>query len=334
MQREYVIFGGDLSYFSRKLQAALRFYAAPFRFESKSAELRENIETRSGTHQVPVLLTPENWMIADTTPLIALLDSRYPSRRLVPTGPLGVLVHIVEEVLDEWLARVMVHYRWHYAESAQHAVRRMTGQQLSLDEARDFPIANWGRRACRATGTESEPQQKAAEEEYRGILAALERQLETTPYALGERPSAVDAILLGGLRAHINEDPTPKAMLQAYPRSIEWCEKTADGWDGSGELAPFPESTPFAGHVLELARDAYKPFVLGNAAALARGDKAFVVAMYGEEVSYLARPYPEQSRQLILERIRNQLTPAERAPVERWLEARGLADCFTPASGG
>ncbi len=334
MQREYVIYGGDLSYFSRKLQAALRWYGAPFRFETKSPELRESIEMRSGTHQVPVLLTPENWMIADTTPLIALLDSRYPSRRLVPLGPLGVLVHVVEEILDEWVARVMVHYRWHYAESTQHAVRRMTGQQLSLDAARDLPIANWGRRACRATGTESEQQQKAAEEEYRGILAALESQLETTPYALGQRPSAVDAILLGGLRAHIDEDPTPKAMLQAYPRCIEWSEKRADDWDGSGELAPFPESTPFAPHTLELARDAYRPFVLGNAAALARGDKAFVVATYGEQVSYLARPYPEQSRQLILERIHNQLTPAERAGVERWLEERGLADCFTPASGG
>jgi hypothetical protein len=123
-------------------------------------------------------------------------------------------------------------------------------------------------------------------------------------------------------------------MLQAYPRCIEWCEKTADAWDGTGGLAPWPESTAFAAHVLELARDSYKPFVLGNAAALARADKAFVVAMYGEEVSYLARPYPEQSRQLVLERIRNQLTAAERTGVERWLEERGLADCFTPASGG
>ena len=326
--REYVLYGGKLSYFSRKLEAALRFYGAPFRFEGKAPELREMIESRSGTHQVPVLLTPENWMIADTTPLLALLDSRYPLRRLVPTGPLGVLVHVVEEVLDEWLARVMVHYRWHYDESTRHALSAMTGREFGLEEARDSQIANWGRRACRATGTESEHQQKRAEEEYRDILSALEAQLERTPYALGDRPCAVDAVLLGGLRAHIDEDPTPRAMLQAFPGVIDWCEYVADGWDGGGELAAFPDGTEFARHVLELAASAYKPFVLGTARALARGDKAFVATTYGEDVSYLARAYPEQSRQLVLERIQNQLTDAERADVTRWLEELGLADCF------
>ena len=59
-------------------------------------------------------------VIADTTPLISLLDSRYPARRLFPTGPLGVLVHVIEDLFDEWVARVMVHYRWHYPESAAH----------------------------------------------------------------------------------------------------------------------------------------------------------------------------------------------------------------------
>ncbi len=328
--REYVLYGGKLSYFSRKLEAALRFYGAPFRFEGKAPVLREMIESRSGTHQVPVLLTPENWMIADTTPLLALLDSRYPFRRLVPTGPLGVLVHVVEEVLDEWLARVMVHYRWHYDESTRHALSSMTGREFELEEARDSQIANWGRRACRATGTESEHQQKAAEEEYRGILSALEKQLERTRYALGDRPCAVDAVLLGGLRAHINEDPTPRAMLQAFPGVIDWCEHVADDWDGGGKLAAFPEATEFARHVLELAASAYKPFVLGTARALARGEKAFVATTYGADVSYLARDYPEQSRQLVVERIQNQLTDAERAEVARWLEGLELADCFLP----
>ncbi len=330
MAREYVLYGGKLSYFSRKLEAALRFYGAPFRFEGKSSELRQTIESRSGTHQVPVLLTPENWMIADTTPLLALLDSRYPFRRLVPTGPPGVLVHVVEEVLDEWAARVMVHYRWHYDESTRHAASLMMGRELGLEEARDSQIANWGRRACRATGTESEHQQKAAEEEYQGILGALEGQLERTPYALGNRPCAVDAILLGGLRAHINEDPAPKAMLQAFPRVIEWCEHKADDWDGGGELAAFPESTGFARYVLGVAAGAYKLFLLGTTRALGRGDKAFVATTYGEETSYLARAYPEQSRQLILERVRNQLTDAERAEVASWLQGLGLADCFLP----
>src|SRR5262249_51701737 len=162
------------------------------------------------------LQTPENWMLADTTPILDLLDGRFPQRRLFPAGPLGVLVHVVEEILDEWCARVMVHYRWHYEENTRHVVAAILGREVSLEEAREPPIAKWGPRACRATGTETPHQQKHAEQEYLTLLHALEGQLGRTRYALGDRSTAVDAILLGGLRAHTNADPVPD--LSEFPR--------------------------------------------------------------------------------------------------------------------
>jgi hypothetical protein len=189
----------------------------------------------------------------------------------------------------------------------------------------------WGGRACRATGTESPHQRKHAEEEYFALLDALERQLATTRYALGDRPTPVDTILLGGLRAHTNAEPVPD--LSRFPRVLAWDATEADAWDGGGELAPFPESTPFARHVLEVGRTCYAPFVLANAAALAEGRKAFVIDTYGEATSYLARPYPEQSRRMIQERIENRLSDAERSRVVAWLERIGLA-CFAPGSDG
>lgn len=328
MPDEYVIHGARFSLFTRKLEAAMRFYDAPFRHESKGMGADDVPGQRAATHQIPVLQTPENWMIADTTPLLDLLDARHPARRLFPTGPLGVLVHIVEEVLDEWVARVMVHFRWHYAENTRHVVGQFLGREVTLAEAADFPIAKWGPRACRATGTETEFHQKAAEAEYFALLAALERQLEQTRYALGDRPTAVDTILLGGLRAHINSDPLPD--LSSFPNCTRWDEKDADPWKGDGELAAFPGSTPFAAHMLEVARDEYAPFVLANAKALADSQKAFAIETYGATASYLARPYPEQSRRLVQDRIRLRLSPQGRAQVIPWLEAAGLAAVFLP----
>jgi len=321
----YVLYGADFSLFTRKLQAALRFYGAPFRLEQKQPRNADEIEKRSGTHQVPVLRTPENWLIADTTPILDLLDARFPKRRLFPEGPLGVLVHVAEEILDEWFARVMVHFRWHYDENTRHIVGALVGREVSIAEAREFPLAKWGPRACRATGTESPHQQKKAEEEYFALLDALERQLGTTRFALGDRPSAVDAILLGGLRAHTNADPVPD--LSRYARVVAWDASEADCWDGGGELAPFPDSTPFVAHLLEVGRECYAPFVLANAAALEAGRKVFSIETYGEETSYLARPYPEQSRRMIHERIENRLSDADRKRVVDFLEARGLG-CF------
>jgi hypothetical protein len=65
----YTVYGSDFSYFTRKLEAAMIFYGAHFEMLPKPPEA----EARSGTHQVPVLHTPENWMIADSTPLLHLL---------------------------------------------------------------------------------------------------------------------------------------------------------------------------------------------------------------------------------------------------------------------
>ena len=324
---EYVLYGPDISLFTRKLEAALRFYGLPVCRAAKDRENAAELETRSGTHQVPVLQTPENWMLADTTPILRLLDAQRPARALYPEGPLGVLVHVVEEILDEWFARTMVHYRWHYEENTRHIAEQLLARQVSPEEAREFPLAEWGRRACRATGTESLFQQKAAEREYLELMAVFEEQLAETPFALGGRPTAADAMLLGGLRGHTNADPIPD--LGAFPRVLEWDAKGADSspW---GELAAFPESTPVARHLIGVGAREYAPFVLGNARALEAGEKAFVIPTYGEDTSYLARSYPERSRQMIRDRIEHQLDTAERDRVESWLESVGLS-CFRPA---
>lgn len=325
---EYVVHGIDRSLFTRKLEAALDFYGAPYRREERGMGAGGELQTRANTHQIPILHTPDDWVIADTTPILMHLDARFPARRLFPAGPLGVLVHVVEEVLDEWLARVMVHYRWHYPENTASVVSEFTGRAVTLDEAQNHPAARWGPRACRATGTEHPAQQKAAEQEYLGLLGALEAQLDATRFALGDRPTAADAMLIGGIRAHTGADPIPD--LSGFASVLHYESKTARGWDGSGTLAGFPESTPFGGHVLALARDQYAPFLLGNARTLAAGDKAFVIDTYGEPTSYLARAYPERSRRLLRARVRDQLTSAERDTVIDWLQHWGLAECFAP----
>ena len=123
------------------------------------------------------------------------------------------------ELLDEWLARVMVHYRWHYDENTRHVVSHILGRAVSVDEARESPLAQWGPRACRATGTQSPHQQQAAEREYGELLAALETQLAQTGYALGERPTAVDAILLRRpARSHELRPRTGSGRLSARAR--------------------------------------------------------------------------------------------------------------------
>lgn len=322
----YVVYGNELSYFTRKLTTALGFYDVPHRLELKSAAVRDEVEARSGTHQVPVLHTPENWVIADTTPLLELLDARYPDRRLFPPGPLGLLVHLLEEFFDEWVARTMVHYRWHYPRSAEFAALKMAGGDAEAARR----IADWGPRACRATGTESAVQQDAAEAEYRRLLQAAERQLGETRFLLGNRPTAVDAVVLGGLRAHTNMDPDPQQTVASYPRVVAWAEGGADGWQGDGDLAPFPESTPFAAVVLAELREHYLPVLEANVEALAAGAKAFAAHCYGENVSFLTRAYPVRSWRMLQRRLAR-LDEPDRREARAWAAAQGLEQVLAPA---
>lgn len=324
---EWVLYGSPISLFTRKLEAALGFYGIAFRNERRTEANRAELEARAGTHQIPVLSLPNGWVVADTTVIMLHLDALRPHRRLFPTGAGGVLVHVLEEILDEWVARTMVHYRWHYDENTRAVINELTGQTLSVDEARAHPLATWGLRACRATGTESASQQAACEREYLALLEALEAQLGETRYALGDRPSAVDAALLGGLRGHTLRDPLPD--LSRFTRVTRWAATGSD-WDGTGEPAPFPVSTSFARHLLGLGAAQYAPFALGNAAAHAAGEKAFTCETWGEPVSYLCRAYPETSRQMVIDRVRHTLDEQDRTEVQRWLGEGGLADCFDP----
>ncbi|MEE9253799.1 MAG: glutathione binding-like protein, partial [Pseudomonadales bacterium] len=190
-------------------------------------------------------------------------------------------------------------------------------------------VLDWGPRACRATGTESEIQRSAAEAEYVRILDAAEAQLKRSRYLLGDRPTAVDCIVLGGLRAHTNMDPDPKKVTAGYPTVVAWSETEADKWEGAGELASFPQSTEFARFVLDEMVDTYKPYLLANREAHAVGAKAFHAVIYDEDVSYLSRPYPPLSSTMITSRIQNQLSENERAEVREWLDGTGLAECFS-----
>ncbi|MEH6516352.1 MAG: glutathione S-transferase family protein [Halioglobus sp.] len=324
----YSVFGSHQSLFTRKLVAALNFYNIAHEFMTKRGSgLESMIEERSGTHQIPILGTPENWMLADTTAIFAVLDARFTRRRMFPLGVGGLLVHLIEEVFDEWISRVMVHYRWHYPDSAAYASDQMCGGDPGIADI----LLTWGPKACRATGTELPIHQLAAEKEYQGLLAAMEKQLQSTKFLLGNKPTAVDCAALGGLHAHILNDPDPAKMVRSYPRVVSWAEQhTNNPVDIESAETAGVEVTSFAVHVLQNIAPAYSDFVLANKEALEKKNKSFKIHTCGNEASYLTRPYPELSRQMVVSRISHQLDREAQRTSESLLRQYDLHECFLP----
>ena len=72
---KYTLIGNEMSLFTRKLEAQLRFQRIPWHYQYKTQERSADLEARSGTHFIPLLATPDKWLIHDT---IAIVNSGSP----------------------------------------------------------------------------------------------------------------------------------------------------------------------------------------------------------------------------------------------------------------
>jgi glutathione S-transferase len=334
MSRPFILYGFELSYFTRKMEAALTLHGVPFRRRSKTVLNRRRLERATGTRKVPVVRSPDGRYLSDTTPMIDHLDELDPVRRLVPDGLDGVVVRLVEEWLDEWFPRTVLHFRWQQPDSTAAAAAGLAREAVPwlpglLRRPIERRIAAWGARACRALGLEHPSQQRAARDEAAAVWQALERQLERSRYALGDRPTVVDAVLIGALRGHFLADPAPRRELERLVRVREWAER-ADRWDGSCRQLPFPERTAFADVILERMAGGYRGWLLAHADALDRGERVFTAAVGGQSLQFrtLRPPDPVSSRDYLVDRIRGDLSVEQRSVVAAWLDEIGLADVF------
>lgn len=340
---KYELFGLDLSFFTQKTKAAFDWYFKDeYTFTNKTNKTAKVLEARSGTHQIPVLITPENWCLADSTPIFRLLDSRLPLPRLYPCDPTtACIVALVEEYFDEWMARLTVHTRWYYEESAVFAASAMMSVQGVPEDhiprmlnSKASPI-NWGKRVCRAVGMTSATQIKAGEEELMRIHQELDHHLASNQFILGDSPCAVDAVLLGGLRAHFLTDPWPKRKLRGLSNVARYATN-ANPVEHVSVAQPIDPAAlpPFIEFCLrEMGREqGFKAFVLGNARAVEQTAKSFTAQVYGEEVSYLTRPYVEKSRRMLRQATGNALVahPLHLKQYSELLDRFGLSELYSP----
>ena len=329
----YTIYGVRLSWFTRKLEAAFELRGIPFRSAVRTLSIQNELELLSGTHQIPVLVAPDGEVRIDSTSIMQWLDRTHPEHPLYPEGPLGALVDVLEEVADEWLPRTAMNFRWQYDECSSWAARQLAlesapGVAPAVQELIEATVADWGQRSCRALGVTSEGQRAAALDEMDRLLEALDSQLGRTAYTLGDRPTAVDAALLGALRAHILADPVPRKRYRGLRNVCSWSDKKHRPQEGS--LAPFPEATPFARTLMDIARGPYARYVAGNREALARNEKAFVIENLGEEVSYKSLRALEDSRRHLGQRVVRASKETRGNEVTKWLQDWELTELFTP----
>jgi len=229
---EYTLLGTEVSLFSGKARAYLRYKQIPYHEVLSSAEVyRTIIIPKTGVSYIPVLLTPDGEAVQDTTEIIDYLESRFPARPIYPSTPAQRLVSLLFEVYgDEWLVIPAMHYRWSFQENLDFIYREF-GRTSLPHSSPDEQLEQGKNVAKKFSGFLpvlgiSEKTKPAIEAWYEEFLAHLDAHFAQHAFLLGGKPSIGDFGLMGPLYAHLARDPYPGRLMRANaPHVAQWVER-------------------------------------------------------------------------------------------------------------
>ena len=284
--------------YSLKMRAVLRYRQIPFRWAIQGTADEQGIP-RPKVAIIPVLGFPDasgevTEVMVDSTPQIARLETMFRERSLKSTdAALHFLDLLIEDYADEWVTKMMYHYRWAPRESVERARRLLPvwpGLHASderLDRMGDYIVDRQvGRRALVGSTDTNAP---VIESSYVRLLEILHRHLEGNDFLLGNRPGSSDFGLYGQLsQLAIIEPPSTDLCISHGPRVYSWINRVDDlswwrvegdsGWYGRDEL-PLETLTPLFNEI----GSTYAPFMLANEAALKAGADEVVCTISGAE---------------------------------------------------
>lgn len=227
----YQLIGAPLSLYSGKARGYLRWKNIPFREVLSSREVyTHTIMPRVGYPIIPVMITPDDQTVQDTTDIIDYCEAHEAGPSVYPEGACQKLAALIMELFgDEWLLMAAMHYRWTYnKEFAWQEFGKTSRPDLSPEK--QFEV---GKKAATkfmgmlpALGV-TEKTAPAIEKTYERFLEAFNTHLSHHEFLFGSRPSIGDYGLLGPLYAHNYRDPASAELMELIaPAVVDWCLHT------------------------------------------------------------------------------------------------------------
>lgn len=280
----YKVYLADVSYFSGKLEAYLRYREVPFeRIESDVSTLVNEVYPGTGLMKVPVVRMANGQWLKDTTPMLYWFDKLYPEASIIPSDPyLHFLSRLVEDYADEWLWRPALYYRWMYSQDFH-----LLGNRIANEVMRDWPLPKtmlgwyfgWRQKKVHLRGDGVRPQNEDhVRNTYLKLIDSMQSILTDTPYMLGSHPTLVDFGLFASMFRHFGLDPTPaRIMRDRAPAVYEWLARL---WNARvSQLADKQSLTDFShtgyDYILNDIAEIYLPYLAENASAWSRKLKRF-----------------------------------------------------------
>lgn len=257
----YRLFTWELSYFSGKVRAYLRYkermgdLGEGFEDILATPELLFNLLTpATGSAAIPQMQTNDGSWVQDSSDIIDFIEARHDKVPVAPSvtdAPRQALVsYLVEMLADEWMVVPGFWERWHYSlpdvepnhlnynamqwgsvfaagapgDERLAAGASMFEEMFGLSEARTNPRGTYAglvHLGC------TEATEQAWWASMENILSLLDTHFGAHDFLLGGLPSLGDFGLLGPLYAHVYRDATSGFMLRTqHPIVSEWVERT------------------------------------------------------------------------------------------------------------
>jgi glutathione S-transferase len=228
------------------------------------------------------------------------LEARHSQRSIVPERESDAfLAYLIEDLADEWITKPMYAFRWAHPEHSG-----WTGRLIAYDQTfggglesierigGSFEERQVGRNALVGCTPENLPM---IEHIGNTVLDLLESHLVDEPFLFGSRPSLGDFGLFGQLSQFVIDYAAIEPCRDRAPYTMRWIHHVHDlsGHEGiwRAEGVPLPKAVH---QLLQLAGDAYLPFLLANEAALLVGRDELRISAHGLE--YIQAPFKYQAR--------------------------------------
>ena len=242
MSKPYTLYAAPLSLYSGKARGYLRWKNVAFRevLATRQVYVTELLP-RVGWPVIPVMVTPDDTTVQDTTDIIDYIETHEPGPSIYPQGSKQKLAALIMEVFgDEWLLFAAMYFRWTFNEEFAY---REFGEALYAELPAEERAAK-GRvdganfKAFLPPLGITPNTAPAIEATYEEFLRAFDTHLAQHDFLLGSRPSIGDYGLLGPLYAHNYRDPASgEHMEKTAPRVADWCRYThAPQHSGTGEF--------------------------------------------------------------------------------------------------
>jgi glutathione S-transferase len=321
MATKYRIFGSELSPYSVKIRSYLRYKNIPYEWVVKGSWNMEEFSKLAKLPLIPLVVTPSDAVLQDSTPIIEHIESQYPSPSIHPKDEsLKFISALIEEYGDEWGNKLMFHFRWWHSDDRNACARVLAYSRVVGDDEEEIEKVTASiaeRMVTRRHFTGSSKDNAPLIKRYLNeLLSLLEHHLSSHRYLLGERPAFADF----GLAPQIYElasDPTGGGIIKnRAPHTLAWSQRMLEP-KNEGDFLKWEDLEPTLGPILYNVGNFFLPWSSANTNAIKQNKDLFSVDLDSEKYTQNPQKYHAKSLASLKERFQ---AVRDRKQVERILE--------------